>query len=133
MVGDAHPTPTMSDHRFPKRARLLRASEFERVFDAGNSASDAWIVLYGAASELGHPRMGLTVSRRVGGAVVRNRWKRLLREAFRLIQGDLPPQDLVCVVRGQSPPTLGQIRESLIALSRRIQGRVEERSKQSRG
>ena len=78
----------MSDHRFPKQSRLLRASEFERVFDARNSASDAWIVLYGAASELGHPRMGLTVSRRVGNAVVRNRWKRLLREAFRTTQGE---------------------------------------------
>src|SRR6476660_3224228 len=99
----------MSDQRFPKRARLLRASEFERVFQARNSASDAWLVLYGAASELEHPRIGLTVSRRVGNAVVRNRWKRLLREAFRLSQNQLPPLDLVCVVRGQSPPPLGQM------------------------
>jgi ribonuclease P protein component len=123
----------MSDHRFPKRARLLRASEFERVFNARNSASDGWIVLYGAASELGHARMGLTVSRRAGGAVVRNRWKRLLREAFRMTQSELPPLDLVCVVRGQSTPTLGQMCESLIALSGRIQGRVEERGKRREG
>ncbi len=102
--------------------RLLRASEFERVFAARNSASDAWIVLYGAANELGYPRIGLTVSRRAGGSVERNRWKRLLREAFRLAQAELPPLDLVCVVRGQSPPTLGQMRESLIALSGRVQG-----------
>jgi ribonuclease P protein component len=123
----------MSDHRFPKQSRLLRPSEFERVFDARNSVSDAWIVLYGAASELAGPRLGLTVSRRVGGAVVRNRWKRLLREAFRLTQGDLPPLDLVCVVRGQSPPTLGQMRDSLIALAGRIQGRIEERAKRREG
>jgi ribonuclease P protein component len=119
----------MSDNRFPKRARLLRASEFERVFDARNSASDAWIVMYGVASETGHPRIGLTVSRRVGGAVERNRWKRLLREAFRLTQAELPPLDLVCVVRGQSLPTLGQMRESLIALSRRVQGRMDGRAR----
>jgi ribonuclease P protein component len=123
----------MSDHRFPKRARLLRASEFKRVFDDRNSASDAWIVMYGAASELGHARMGLAVSRRVGGAVVRNRWKRLLREAFRMTQSDLSPLDLICVVRGQSLPTLGQMRESLIALSGRIQGRMEERGKRREG
>jgi ribonuclease P protein component len=123
----------MSDHRFPKQARLLRASEFERVFDARNSASDTWIVLYGAASKLGHARMGMTVSRRVGGAVVRNRWKRLLREAFRMTQVDLPPLDLVCVVRGQLPPTLGQMRESLIALTGRIQARMEERGKRREG
>jgi ribonuclease P protein component len=123
----------MSNLRFPKQARLLRASEFERVFDDRNSASDAWIVLYGAANELGHARMGLTVSRRVGGAVVRNRWKRLLREAFRMTQSDLWPLDLVCVVRGQSPPPLAQMRESLIALSGRIQGRMEERGKRREG
>lgn len=123
----------MSDFPFPKQARLLRASEFKRVFDARNSASDAWIVLYGAASESGHPRIGLTVSRRVGSAVVRNRWKRLLREAFRTTQGQLSPLDLVCVVRGQSPPTLGQMRESLIALSGRIQDRIEERARRREG
>jgi ribonuclease P protein component len=122
-----------SDNRFPKRARLLRATEFERVFNARNSASDAWIVLYGAASESGCPRIGLTVSRRVGGAVQRNRWKRLLREAFRLTQAELPPLDLVCVVRGQSPPTLGQLRELLIALSGRVQGRIDGRARRREG
>jgi ribonuclease P protein component len=122
-----------SGRRFPKRVRLLRASEFKRVFDARNSASDASIVLYGTASETGHPRIGLTVSRRVGGAVERNKWKRLLREAFRLTQAELPPLDLVCVVRGQSPPTLEQIRESLIALSARVQSRIDERASRRGG
>lgn len=123
----------MSDYGFPKHSRLLRPSEFQRVFDTRNSAADAWIVLYGAASEFGHARLGLTVSRRVGNAVVRNRWKRLLREAFRAVQPDLAPLDLVCVVRGQSPPTLGQIRNSLIALSARLQGRLKGRSKRREG
>jgi ribonuclease P protein component len=123
----------MSDHRFPKKVRLLRASEFERVFDARNSASDAWMVVYGAAAELGHPRLGLTVSRRVGGAVVRNRWKRRLREAFRQTQSDLPPLDLVCVVRGDSPLAVAQVRESLIALSDRIQTKIVERAKRREG
>jgi ribonuclease P protein component len=123
----------MSDHRFPKQVRLLRAGEFERVFNVRNSASNAWIALYGATSELRHARLGLTVSRRVGSAVVRNRWKRLLREAFRTTQSELPPLDLVCVVRGQSPPTLGQMRESLLALSNRIQVKVEERANRREG
>ena len=124
-----HSNPhTDAGQRFSKRVRLLRASDFERVFNARNSASDAWIVLYGATSETGHPRIGLTVSRRVGTAVVRNRWKRLLREAFRLTQSQLPPLDLVCVVRGQAPPHLTQLRTALTELSKRIQGRIDRRA-----
>src|SRR4029079_1230960 len=115
----------MSKNSFPKRARLLRASEFERVFEVRTSASDQWVVLYGAANDLGHPRLGLTVSRQRGGAVGRNRWKRLLREAFRLTQHDLPPLDLVCVARAQAPPRLDRLMESLPALSARIQKKVD--------
>src|SRR5204862_2454523 len=103
----------MSDHRFPKGRRLLRASEFEQVFAARNSSSNSWIALYGAANEFNRARIGFTVSRRVGIAVERNRWKRLLREAFRLSQHELAPLDLVCVVRASAPPALAELRESL--------------------
>jgi ribonuclease P protein component len=116
-------------NRFSKRLRLLRASDFERVLNARQSASNGWLVAYGAANDLGHPRLGMTVSRRVGNAVVRNRWKRLLREAFRLSQDELPPLDIVCVVRGEAPPTLSQMREALIALSRRNRERIEKRAR----
>jgi ribonuclease P protein component len=115
----------MTANRFPKRVRLLRASEYERVFAARNSASDPWIALYGAANELDHPRLGLTVSRRLGGAVQRNRWKRLMREAFRLTQHALPPVDLVCVPRSPSPPKLVQLIEGIPTLCARIQGKIE--------
>jgi ribonuclease P protein component len=115
----------MSGNSFPKRMRLLRPSEFEHVFAARQSAANQWIALYGAANEFGYPRLGLTVSRHRGGAVVRNRWKRLLREAFRLSQHDLPALDLVCVVRGQSPPKLSQLMESLPRLVSSIQNKIE--------
>lgn len=126
----SQPTPKgRGSNRFSKRMRLLKASEFERVFAARNSASDASIALYGAANDVGHPRIGLTVSRRVGGAVERNRWKRLLREAFRLEQHGLPAIDLVCVVRGQSPPPVDQLREALKELTARVNRRVEQKPK----
>jgi ribonuclease P protein component len=115
----------MTDNGFQKRVRLMRAGEFDRVFAARNSVSDRWIVLYGAANELGYPRLGLAVSRRVGGAVQRNRWKRLVREAFRLTQQTLPSVDVVCVPRGASPPQLDQLIETIRALCVKIQEKIE--------
>jgi ribonuclease P protein component len=107
----------MTDARFPKRLRLLRASEFERVFAARNSAANAWLALYGAPNDVGHARLGITVSRRIGNAVVRNRWKRLIRECFRRIQADLPAFDLVCIARAAEPPTMQALWDSLPELA----------------
>ncbi len=116
----------MANNQFPKRVRLLRASEFERVFAARSSAVDPWMAMYGAANELGHPRLGMTVSRRIGSAVTRNRWKRLLREAFRLSQHALPALDLVCVARSQTPPGHDQLLESMPRLAMRIDRQIRE-------
>lgn len=110
----------MSDLRFPKRLRLLRASEFERVFAARNSAASPWLVLHGARNDVGHPRLGITVSRRVGNAVARNRWKRAMRESFRLIQHELPALDFVCIARAPEPPALVDLSKLLADCAARI-------------
>jgi ribonuclease P protein component len=127
MVGSSH--PTMTSQRFPKRLRLLSAKEFERVFAARTSVSDSWFVLYADANSVGHARLGLTVPRRVGGAVERNRWKRLLREAFRLTQHELPAIDYVCVPRSASPPDLSQLMESFQILAERLERKLHSRKK----
>ncbi|HEX2477621.1 MAG TPA: ribonuclease P protein component [Lacipirellulaceae bacterium] len=118
----------MTSQRFPKRLRLLSAKDFERVFASRVSVSDRWIVLYGETTEAGHPRLGLTVPRRVGGAVRRNRWKRMLREAFRLSQSELPTVDLVCVPRSTSPPELAQLTQSLRTLALRVEQKLQSRA-----
>jgi ribonuclease P protein component len=122
----------MTTQHFPKRMRVLNAKDFERVFEARVSASDGRLVLYAAANEVGHPRLGLTVSRRIGGATLRNRWKRLLREAFRLSQHELPAFDLVCVPRANSRPQLCDLMESLPALAHRLARKMQQREDASR-
>jgi ribonuclease P protein component len=69
----------------PRRRRLSRSAEFERVYRQGRSKANRFLVLYEFPREEGSddgPRLGLSVSRRVGGAVDRTRVKRALREAF---------------------------------------------------
>src|SRR5215213_3462069 len=69
-----------------KRRRLSRSAEFERVYRQGRSKANRFLVLYafprGEDDPADGPRLGLSVSRKVGGAVERTRVKRALREAF---------------------------------------------------
>ena len=89
-----------------KRRRLSRSAEFERVYRQGRSKGNRYLVLYafprGDGDAVGEdgPRLGLSVSRRVGGAVERNRVKRVLREAFWAEAERLPrTSDYVVVAR----------------------------------
>jgi ribonuclease P protein component len=94
--------------RAPRRRRLSRSAEFERVYRQGRSKGNRFLVLYAfpredAAPDADGPRLGLSVSRRVGGAVDRNRVKRVLREAFWAEAERLPAgSDYVVVARPDS-------------------------------
>ena len=100
-----------SGGRSPKRRRLSRSAEFERVYRQGRSKANRFLVLYvfprgedDAREEDAGPRLGLSVSRRVGGAVERTRVKRVLREAFWSEAERLPDgSDYVIVARPESP------------------------------
>ena len=80
-----------------RAAQRLRSSrQFEAVYRRGARVHGSTLVLYGLANDLGYPRLGITVSRKIGKAVVRNRVKRRIREIFRTrLQASGPGIDLV--------------------------------------
>ena len=125
-------TARMSDSRFPKQLRLLRGGQFEKVYRRRRSAADRLLLVHACENGLDHCRLGLSVSRRVGGAVVRNRWKRLLREAFRQARGELPEGlDLVVSPRRSATiePDFAGVRRSLVGLARQAQRRMKRDSR----
>jgi ribonuclease P protein component len=88
-----------------RRRRLTRSGEFDRVYRDGSSHATRYLVLYTFPrkdEEREDVRLGVSVSRKVGGAVDRNKVKRILREAFWSLSGDLPPRhDFVIVARAE--------------------------------
>lgn len=79
-----------SRYSFPRRMRLSRGAQFMAVYESKVRASLGPLMFHAKPNDLDHPRLGLAISRRVGNAVKRNAIKRRLREAFRLLQHELP-------------------------------------------
>jgi ribonuclease P protein component len=117
----------MPDQRFPKSVRLQTSADFRRVFERRRSATNGRLILFACENDLDHSRLGLSVSRKVGGAAVRNRWKRMLREAFRLCREKLPAGlDLVIVAKDSTPPELPWLREELPRLAGQVARRLKK-------
>ena len=99
---------------FSSRQRLVHDREFQAVFDARVRKGIHPISVFARPNALGHCRLGLSVPRRGGTAVRRNRVKRLLREAFRLMQHEMPGSyDFVIVARLHEPRELSWYQRAL--------------------
>jgi ribonuclease P protein component len=117
---------------FPKTAHLRRPSDFRRVYARKRSVGDEWLVVYGCENGLDHLRLGMSVSRKVGSAVFRNRLRRLYREAFRLKGAYLPVGiDLVIIPRSSKEPSLADVQNSLERLVKILAGKFSLEKKSS--
>ncbi|MBN1804538.1 MAG: ribonuclease P protein component [Sedimentisphaerales bacterium] len=118
----------MKRFSFSKEKRLVNNRQFKSVLDHGRRLSNDILTVYMARNEYSYSRLGVSVSKLCGGAVVRNRLKRLLREAFRQSQDSIPAGfDYLLMIsprllkkaddeKTQKPPTFEQIRSSFLTL-----------------
>jgi len=105
---------------FPKAERLQRGQQFHRVYDAGRKVAGPLAVLYWLAAPGGRA-IGIVTGRKLGGAVQRNRARRLLREAYRRHKHQLPADAQLVVVarRGMVGQPFARVEAEWLALCRR--------------
>lgn len=116
----------MTRFRLRRKQHVRSSRDFQRIYDGKQRAGDGHLLIFADRNALGYTRFGLSVSKKHGNAVKRNRLKRLLREAFRLSQHELPTAlDLVLIPRIESGATLEDYQRSLVAVAHRLARRFE--------
>lgn len=115
--------------RFRPENHVRRGADFERIYGKKIRGSDSHLLIFADANQLNYSRIGLSVSKKQGPAVKRNRLKRLLREAFRLSQPELPVGlDLILIPRQGAQSTVDDYRKSLIQNVRYLARKVRNSS-----
>lgn len=109
---------------FGRQYRVRTQEDFSRVYRHNCVAADEILVIRACRAPSDSARLGLSVSRKVGNAVVRNRWKRRIREAFRLHRAQLPALDLVVRPRKGAVCDFHAIYDALPQLARRLERKV---------
>jgi len=113
-------------YSFGKHQRVTRPSEFTLALRRGGCAADGELVMFAVpAAQPGKTRLGVTIPKKTGNAVVRNHWKRLIRESFRTQQGQLPRgYDFVVRPKKDASPQWRQIQRSVPRLAAKAVSRI---------
>ncbi len=110
---------------FPKKVRLRTQYDFDAVYQSKHFAADGVLVIHATRNGTNQTRLGLSVSRKVGNAVVRNHWKRRIRESFRRQLPDLPVGlDIVVRPRKGAEYDFDAISQSLRKLCLRLEKKI---------
>ena len=129
----------MKRFSFPKKKRLISNSQFKAVLTNGRRRSNGILTLYMAQNGCEYSRLGVSIGKSRGNAVIRNRLKRLIREAFRQNQQQIPAGfDYVLMISPRWPkksnvektpkmPTFEQVRTSFLALANSSLGASDKR------
>ena len=114
-----------NDESFSKKFRLRSQSDFDAVFQNEVFAADNVLVIQAKENGLDYSRLGLSIGRKVGNAVQRNRWKRVIREVFRKQRSQLPVGiDLVVRPRKGAVCDFAAVERSLIRLVKKLARKV---------
>jgi ribonuclease P protein component len=118
-----------ADERFPAAERLRKRPHFLRARRVGRRGEGTRVIVYVADNDREVSRLGVTVSKRVGNAVVRNRFKRRLREIFRRNKARFGAHDVVIIVKANATlPSFQDLQEDVFgALDRALRGRTRRR------
>jgi ribonuclease P protein component len=126
-----HPQP--AGEGLPPHERLLARADYLRCYRTGRRRQGALVALYLVPNPLGHPRIGVTTSRKVGKSVVRHRLKRWIKEIYRRWSGrsGLAPLDVVAHLKPEArSASFGEVRHDLLGLLEGLAGRREREPRQ---
>jgi ribonuclease P protein component len=109
----------------PKPKRLAKRREFLRIYETGRKIFSRYAVLFIAGNDLAHSRIGITTTKKIGKAVVRNRLKRWTREIYRRQRAPLALDDqrvdiVVNVKSSAAEATFQDFRDDLVRVLRRV-------------
>lgn len=116
----------MKHFRFPRTNRIRSQQDFATIYSARQRAGDNHLLVFATSNQLDRNRLGVSVSKKNGNAVMRARKKRIIREAFRLVQHQLPQgMDLIVIPRAEMRADLKQYQLSLKQLAQKLHRRLE--------